>query len=170
MSLSVLSFLVLVFGLYFAFVLRANTPTTQLHYLRLLPGDDLKLSLLAFAEQQKVRAGTVITCVGSLSSVRMRLASATASINSSSDFLFKDENFEIVSLVGTFEHDSSTPAYGHFHISVADRFGATFGGHLLPGSIVYTTAELVLLTDTAVSFNRVFCLQSRYKELKVQQL
>jgi predicted DNA-binding protein with PD1-like motif len=42
--------------------------------LRLRPGADLKRELLALAELERVQAGWVLTCVGSLSGARLRLA------------------------------------------------------------------------------------------------
>jgi predicted DNA-binding protein with PD1-like motif len=43
--------------------------------LRLRPGADLKAELLALAAREGVQAGWVLTCVGSLSRARLRLAS-----------------------------------------------------------------------------------------------
>src|SRR4029453_7401993 len=45
--------------------------------LRLRPGADLKAELLALAARERVQAGWVLTCVGSLSQVRVRLAGGT---------------------------------------------------------------------------------------------
>ena len=45
--------------------------------LRLRPGADLKGELLALATRERIRAGWVLTCVGSLSQARLRLAGGT---------------------------------------------------------------------------------------------
>jgi predicted DNA-binding protein with PD1-like motif len=44
--------------------------------VRLRPGADLKRELLDLAGRERVAAGWVVTCVGSLSEVRLRLAGA----------------------------------------------------------------------------------------------
>jgi predicted DNA-binding protein with PD1-like motif len=48
--------------------------------------------------------------------------------------------FEIVSLTGTL-----SVGCHHLHVAIADSTGAVFGGHLLPGCVVRTTAEIVLV-------------------------
>lgn len=48
--------------------------------------------------------------------------------------------FEIVSLTGTL-----SAGCHHLHVAMADSTGAVFGGHLLPGCVVRTTVEIVLV-------------------------
>ena len=45
----------------------------------------------------------------------------------------------VARLRGTFSPDGA-----HLHIAIADSSGAVIGGHLCPGSLVRTTAELVV--------------------------
>src|SRR5262245_29737294 len=61
---------------------------------RLRPGQDLKTEILAFAGREGIRAGSMVTCVGSLTTVKLRLANR-------SDTTTRSGHFEIVSLVGT---------------------------------------------------------------------
>jgi len=53
-----------------------NAPASSLvaYALRLRPGDDLRRELLAFVVAQHIEAGALLTCVGSLTDVRLRLA------------------------------------------------------------------------------------------------
>ena len=96
---------------------------------RLERGSDLKHELsLASGEETAV----VLSSVGSLSKVNMRLAGAN-------DTLEIERDFEILSLNGTLSHGDV-----HCHISVGDEKGNVLGGHLLEGSIVNTTCEVVL--------------------------
>ena len=46
----------------------------EIHAFRLTPGQDLKKSLLSYAKGAKLEAACVVTCVGSLSKVSLRLA------------------------------------------------------------------------------------------------
>ena len=50
---------------------------------------------------------------------------------------------------------------------ITDGEGRAFGGHLLPGSSVYTTAEIVLLALPGLVFARQPCAASGYDELVV---
>ena len=86
--------------------------------LRLRPGADLKAELLALAARERIPAGWMLTCVGSLSRVRLRLAGGT-------EHATWQGPFEIVALTGTLSQDG-----GHLHLAVADQQGRTIGGHL----------------------------------------
>ena len=80
-------------------------------------------------------------------------------------------HFEIVSLVGTLDlqpTDPSAEGSGHVHISCSDGGGSTVGGHLLPGNIIYTTAEISLLSLPNGLFKRKLDVKgSGYDELKI---
>jgi uncharacterized protein len=137
--------------------------------IRLHPEADLKQSILQFTKLHKISSGSIITAVGSLNSVKFRLASASPN-NPSEVFTESTRKYEIVSLVGTTEFDKDTDnAYGHFHISVADEKGMVFGGHLLDGCFVYTTVEITIAAVPSLQNVRLPD-QSGYKELVVRDL
>ncbi len=96
---------------------------------RLKPGDDLYTVL--YDKAKSWPAAFVLSCVGSLSQVTMRLAEEQ-------ERLYQGP-FEITSLVGT-----CCPDGLHLHICVANSVGQVLGGHLKAGSIIHTTAELVI--------------------------
>jgi predicted DNA-binding protein with PD1-like motif len=123
--------------------------------LRLHPGQDLRLSLEAWMAEHKEQAGCVISAVGSLSVARLRLAGAAEAKAIRGDQ-------EILSLAGTL-----APAGAHLHIAVADRRGAVIGGHLCPGSLVRTTAELVIGLLPAWRFSRELDPATGCAELRV---
>ena len=124
--------------------------------LRLCPGADLKSELLALAARERVRAGWVLTCVGSLSQVRVRLAGGA-------EHGTWQGAFEIVALTGTLSQDG-----GHLHLAVADHQGRTLGGHLVEGCTVRTTAEIVLAADDRLLFAREHYPATGYDELVVR--
>jgi predicted DNA-binding protein with PD1-like motif len=125
------------------------------HCIRLHPGNDLRHELEAFASAQGLQAGAIVTCVGSLTVAAIRFAA-----KSGTDHV--PGPLEITSLVGTLSMHGS-----HFHITVADADGRSVGGHLQEGSIVRTTAEIVLLEIPDVSFLREQDPQTGYRELKI---
>ncbi|WP_425559262.1 PCC domain-containing protein [Kistimonas scapharcae] len=55
----------------------------------------------------------------------------------------------------------------HIHISLSDQKGHVVGGHLKPGAIVHTTAEVALMPMTDVRVTREHCPLSGYRELVV---
>ncbi|MEZ4965345.1 MAG: DNA-binding protein [Saprospiraceae bacterium] len=123
--------------------------------IRLTPGQDLRESLDDFTMEHRLGAGYVITCVGSLKRVVIRPADRN-------EPTVLERKCEIVSLTGTLSADGS-----HLHIAVSDGAGATFGGHLLPGSLIYTTAEIVIGDLEDVIFKREIDGETGYKELKI---
>ena len=98
---------------------------------RLTKGMDLKKEIENYAIDNKV-SGVIISCVGSLSKLVIRLADGKS-------ILEKEDSFEIVSITGTLSQDGV-----HIHISVSDNNGNTIGGHLKDGCIINTTAEVCL--------------------------
>jgi predicted DNA-binding protein with PD1-like motif len=123
---------------------------------RLSPGADLKQSLSDYCVEHQIDAACVISCVGSLRCASIRFADhAEATI--------VEDKLEIVSLVGTVSQHGC-----HLHIAVSDGQGSVSGGHLMAGSLVYTTAEIVLGMLPGVIFKREHDDQTGYKELKIE--
>lgn len=129
----------------------------QTYSFRLRPGQDLKAELDAFIRQRDIGAGAVLTCVGSLTDVTLRLA------NQEGPSVWQG-HFEIVSLVGTLSTNGS-----HLHLSVSDSTGRTIGGHLLDGCKIYTTAEIVVGVMPALIYTRESDPTFGYKELVVRK-
>lgn len=124
--------------------------------LRLRPGEDPLATLDAFAQANQLEAACVLTCVGSLRKAVLRFANQEQATTLSG-------HFEIVSLTGVLSTYRS-----HYHIAIADETGRTCGAHLMEGSEVYTTAEIVLAALADVRFNRSFDPQTGYPELDIQ--
>lgn len=126
--------------------------------LRLRPGQDLRQELEAFVKEKKIRAGFMITGVGSLRKAAIRLADQSVTT------VF-DQKFEIVSLVGTLGRDGV-----HLHISISDKEGRTLGGHLVEGCLIYTTAEVVIGDAQGLRFSRELDSETGYKELRIRRV
>jgi len=129
--------------------------------LRLLPGDDLRGALEAAVRTHGLCAACVVSCVGSLRRVELRLPALSGQ---ASESLVLDGPLEIVSLVGTLSSDGP-----HLHAAVSDRAGRVHGGHLLPGSSIHTTAEIVLLELEELSFIRELDERTGWKELVIRR-
>jgi len=123
--------------------------------LRLTPGADLRLALEAWMGAQQEQAGCVLSAVGSLSVAQLRLAGATQAKAIHGEL-------EILSLSGTLSPDGA-----HLHIAIADSKGAVIGGHLCAGSLVRTTAELVIGLLPEFQFRRELYPATGYAELRV---
>ncbi|MBU6450478.1 MAG: DUF296 domain-containing protein [Cyanobacteria bacterium REEB67] len=126
------------------------------HALRLMPGQDPYLVLQQLAAQKNIEAAVLLSAVGSLSKAALRFA------NRDRETLIEGP-LEIVSATGVVSRHGM-----HLHLAAADGDGATRGGHLSPGSAVYTTCEIVLLDLSGeYVFERKPCLESGFDELSV---
>ena len=139
----------------------------QAHATRFRPGEDLVASLLQAAadamKTSRARSAALVTAVGSLSYLKLRLANASP--DHPNEMREWTEKLEIVSLVGTFSHDGGK----HVHISVSTADGTTYGGHLVAGT-VHTTVELVLSTIGGLEFAREYDDATGYAELTIRKM
>ena len=123
--------------------------------LRLKTNMDLKQSLTEFVDLKNIKAGFILTAIGSLKQATIRFANQSNS-------KIVNEKFEILSLNGTLATTGL-----HIHISIADKEGKTIGGHLDNGCIIYTTAEIVIGASEEFTFIRTIDEQTGYKELEI---
>ncbi len=134
-----------------------SAPNVRVHTLRLVPGMDLNQALAAVVQEHGWEAASVSTCVGSLTHFVIRPANQRT-------LLERTGHFEIVSLTGTFSEGGTA---NHLHIAVSDSTGQTFGGHLVDGNLIYTTAEVVLLVHEEEVFTRPIDSRTTWDELVV---
>ncbi len=120
--------------------------------LRLSPGEDLRTALAPHAGQ----AAFVLSGIGSLREARLRFAGRDEAAHLVGDL-------EILTLSGTLGDGGA-----HLHASVSDADGHVFGGHVAPGCIVRTTAEILLALLDDVRFTREPDAGTGYAELVVR--
>jgi len=130
---------------------------SPLHAIRLVPGDDLYFALDQFTKERGITAAAVLTCVGSLAKINIRLAGRKSST-------CLEQKMEIIALSGTLSNDGC-----HVHISLADSDGRTIGGHLMAESIVHTTAEIVIIELSGTTFRRAVDPATGYRELVIEE-
>lgn len=123
---------------------------------RLEPGQDLKTTLEAWIDQEGAESGWVVSGIGSLSGAQLRWAGRP-------DPTVLHGDLEIVTLQGSLCRDGA-----HLHATVADAQGSVLGGHLYEGSIVRTTAEILVAHLPQWQLQRVADSTTGYRELAVQ--
>jgi predicted DNA-binding protein with PD1-like motif len=123
--------------------------------LRLTPGQDLRLAIEAALGSHT--AAFVLQGIGSLSVVQLRYAGVDSVAELRGDL-------EILTIAGSIAPDGA-----HLHMSVSDARGRVFGGHVAPGCIVRTTAEILLAVLPDHAFSRALDVAgSGYKELVIR--
>lgn len=133
----------------------------KLYIKRLKPGTDLKKELQTLVDSQRIMAGFLVSCVGSLSRVVLRMAGAEPGNEKIKSI---DEKLEIVAVEGTLSQDGI-----HVHLSVSDRNGNVFGGHLKEGCLVDTTVELAVGESETHIFHRRLDEKTGFKELEIEE-
>jgi predicted DNA-binding protein with PD1-like motif len=124
--------------------------------LRLNPGDDLRAALDTALAAHGGAAAFVVAGIGSLREARLRFAGRDALHHAVGDL-------EILTLSGTLGAGGS-----HLHASLSDADGRVFGGHVAPGCIVRTTAEILLAVLDGVAFAREPDAATGYAELVIR--
>ena len=127
------------------------------HVIRLKPGQDLQQEIESYVKQNQIEAGWIATCVGSLTQTHLRFANQL-------DGTTLNGHVEIVSLAGTLSLNGS-----HLHLCVSNSAGQTTGGHLLPGCLVYTTAEIVISESKELVFTREKDGSTPWEELQIKK-
>lgn len=126
--------------------------------IRLTRGSDLKRSIAELAIEKNIDTGIILSAVGCLKAVHLRLAGAK-------DTLVAYEDYEILSLQGTISKGKL-----HLHISLADREGVAIGGHLLDGCIVNTTCELIIGILEGYRSERTYDKNTGYDEIVFEEI
>lgn len=121
---------------------------------RILPGNDLKISLEHIMDNNRFKSGVIVSIVGSLNETHLRMSNGNKKT-------FKGF-FEIVSSEGTISQDGV-----HVHLAVSDENGSVYGGHLLEGCTIHTTAEICVL-ESEIKFSRILDPNTGYKELYLE--
>jgi predicted DNA-binding protein with PD1-like motif len=124
--------------------------------LRLNPGDDLRTALDAALAAHGGAAAFVVAGIGSLREATLRFAGRDTLDRTVGDL-------EILTLSGTLGAGGS-----HLHASLSDAAGRVFGGHVAPGCIVRTTAEILLAMLDDVAFAREPDAATGYAELVIR--
>jgi len=128
--------------------------------IRLTRGQDLRAALEAAVQSQNCRAAFVLSGIGSLSTAGIRLAGADQPTRLTG-------SMEILTLSGTVALDAGKTS-SHMHMAISTATGQVLGGHVAPGCIVLTTAEVLLALLPEWQFSREPDAGTGYDELVVR--
>ncbi len=105
---------------------------------RLFEDEDLVEAVTQMAKERQIKAG-FFALIGTLKKAEMGFFH-----KGQYEPIAMTERLEIVSCIGNISVKERDPVV-HAHITVSNRKGKVFGGHVLPGCIVAATGELVLI-------------------------
>jgi predicted DNA-binding protein with PD1-like motif len=134
--------------------------TMQTLPIRLTPGQDLRHALEAAVRGQNCHAAFVLSGIGSLFDAHLRFAGGATTQRQPGDT-------EILSLSGTVAFDGRHSS-SHLHMALTTASGSVVGGHVAPGCIVRTTAEVLLALLPGWDFSRAPDVMTGYDELVIR--
>jgi hypothetical protein len=125
---------------------------------RLMPDEDLFLSLKKIVKDHGIERGIILSAIGSLKNVVFVNVRPHTGIPVKTEDMIEIEEagpFELLSLEGNFfpSQEDGEPVI-HLHAILGTSSGAVTGGHLLKAR-VFTTAEIILGTLAGSSVYKV---------------
>jgi predicted DNA-binding protein with PD1-like motif len=133
----------------------------QICFVRMFEGDDLLDTIKRSVEQCGVKAG-MFTLIGALKNVIM-------GCYKKGEYRYSrlDGPMEIASCMGNIAVDEKGEVIIHAHLVVSNEKGEAFGGHLMKGSLVGPTAELMIIEAAGADLKRVLDEKTKLKLLKL---
>jgi predicted DNA-binding protein with PD1-like motif len=123
--------------------------------IRLAPDEDLRRALEDMLAREGAQAAFVLAGIGSLRPAQIRLAGASDPVELGADW-------ELLTLSG-----SIAPGASHLHAALSNDKGEVVGGHVAYGSLVRTTAEVLVCLLDGWTFSRLADTQTGYAELVI---
>lgn len=118
----------------------------------------LESAFVGLANTHNITAACIVSAVGGLSHAVLRHADKPGGSEISGPL-------DLLMLSGTLSPDGA-----HLHGSVADSQGQVRGGHVLPGCIVRTSAEVVIALLPGWEFRRELDEATGVRELHAQRM
>ncbi len=115
--------------------------------LRMKPGTDLLDGMLAACEKHGIHNGVIISAIGSLNGVYYCDVEAVSDKKCGYGYgrtLYLDGPIELTGASGVICSDAEGRINMHVHINMSDKYGNAYGGHLVQGTKVLLTADIVL--------------------------
>lgn len=115
--------------------------------IRLRPGTDVLLGLEEACKRSGINNGVILSAIGSLSEVRfcdpIEIAGRRAKYGYGPP-LQMDGPIELTNASGIICHDDENVTNLHVHVTLSDRDGHAYGGHLVEGTKVLLTVDVVI--------------------------
>lgn len=127
--------------------------------VRLHPGTDVLHGLEDACAEYGINNGVILSAIGSLGDVHY--CNVDKLPNSQAGYgygitLFLEGPIELTSATGIICHDPEGVTNLHVHISMSDKYGNAHGGHLVEGTTVLLTTDVVIAEIEGIIMGRQF--------------
>lgn len=121
----------------------------QMHFLRLMKGEDILTSIIEYCENNNIFSGYV-QGIGAVSNPVLGYFDLETKTYQIIDY---DFNAELVNCSGNIARIKETgEVIIHLHMVVGDPKCQTFGGHVMPNNIISVTGEFVIIETEGVNY------------------
>jgi len=121
----------------------------MMYFVRIREGEDLAEAIKERVEETGIKAG-IFLAIGSLKEAVLGYLK-----NGQYKSVELDGPLEIASCMGNVAVDEKGEVIIHAHLVVSNEDGEAFGGHLMKGSHVGATAELIIIEGVGVKLQKV---------------
>lgn len=127
--------------------------------LRLKPGTDVLLGLEEACKRSGINNGVILSAIGSLDGVNfcnpVELPEKKAGYGYG-EILHLTGPIELTNASGIICHDDAGVTNLHVHITLSDRYGNAHGGHLVEGTKVLLTVDVIMAEIGGLIMGRKF--------------
>ena len=126
--------------------------------LRLKPGTDVLLGLEEACKRSGINNGVILSAIGSLDSPHFCdvVEVPTKAGYGYGEVLHLTGPIELTAGSGIICHDDQGNTNLHVHMSLSDRYGNAHGGHLVEGTKVLLTVDVIIAEIEGVVMGRKF--------------
>lgn len=126
--------------------------------VRLKPGTDVLLGLQEACERNGINNGVILSAIGSLQDPHFcnPVELPTKAGYGYGETLHLTGPIELTSASGIICHDDQGNTNLHVHMTVTDRHGTAHGGHLVEGTKVLLTVDVILAEIEGLVMGRKF--------------
>jgi predicted DNA-binding protein with PD1-like motif len=138
--------------------------------VRLAPGSDLLTGIESIARDEEIRSGVILSCAAFLEQAAFRNVRALpASFPITDEIRFTATHhgpIEVLSLSGNIsERNNEFFLHAHIAVSLGHQDGRSFGGHLVVGNTVFSTAGVIIGELVGISMQRRYDCRTKNEEL-----
>jgi len=130
---------------------------------RLKPGTDMLLGLTFVCKKYDIKNGVILSTIGSLDGARFCdvVDLPTKAGHGYGEVLHLTGPIELTNATGIICHDPDNEVSLHIHMNLCDRYGNAHGGHLVEGTKVLMTVDVVIAEVDGIIMSRKFdeCLE-----------
>lgn len=124
--------------------------------VRFKPETDILKGIEDFCTEKNIKNGFIMSAIGSLRNAKFcdpQKVDTKLGYGYGKPIEINDV-VEVISISGLICHDDNNNVLSHIHISLADKDGTSYGGHLVYENYVLATVDMIIAEIDGISMER----------------